>query len=55
MRDYVAKVYPEGANQPLGTFDPARMETVQKFYVDNGIVKTAVPVAELYSNDFVAK
>ncbi len=55
MRDYVAKVYPEGANQPLGTFDPARMEKVQKFYMDNGIVQTAVPVAELYTNDFIAK
>ena len=37
----------------LGEFDPARMATVEKFYVDNKLVETAVPIAELYTNDFV--
>lgn len=53
MRAYVELVYPEGENQPLGTFDPERIEQVQAFYVDNGIVQTAAPVDELYTNDFV--
>jgi hypothetical protein len=26
---------------------------VQKFYVDNGIVEKAVPIAETYTNEFV--
>ena len=52
MKAYSALIYPEAEGQPLGTFDPARIEAVQKFYVDAGIVQTAVPVGELYSNDF---
>ncbi|WP_417681129.1 ABC transporter substrate-binding protein [Roseibium sp.] len=53
MRAYVEKVYPAAEGQPLGAFDPARMAKVQKFYIDNGIVKTAVPVEDLYTNEFV--
>ena len=52
MKAYSALVYPEGDNQPLGTFSPERIVAVQKFYVDAGIVQTAVPIEELYSNDF---
>ncbi len=52
LKAYSALIYPEAEGQPLGTFDPARIEAVQKFYVDAGIVQTAVPVGELYSNDF---
>ncbi|MGD9864808.1 MAG: ABC transporter substrate-binding protein, partial [Pseudodonghicola sp.] len=53
MRAYSTLIYPEGENQPLGAFDPARIAAVQKFYVDAGLVQTAVPVEELYTNDFV--
>ncbi|GHG91545.1 ABC transporter substrate-binding protein [Pseudodonghicola xiamenensis] len=53
MRAYTTLVYPEAENQPLGSFDPARIAAVQKFYVDAGLVSTAVPVDELYTNDFV--
>ncbi len=53
MRAYSALIYPEGENQPLGAFDADRIAEVQKFYVDAGIVRTAVPVVELYTNDFV--
>jgi NitT/TauT family transport system substrate-binding protein len=52
MKAYSALIYPAAEGQPLGTFDPKRIEAVQKFYVDAGIVTTAVPVEELYSNDF---
>ncbi|WP_187971229.1 ABC transporter substrate-binding protein [Aquibium microcysteis] len=53
MRAYAKLVYPEGENQPLGSFDPERIAKVQKFYVDNGIVQTAVPVENLYTNEFI--
>ena len=53
MRAYANLIYPEGEDQPLGTFDPERIAAVQKFYVDSGIVQTAVPVEDLYTNDFV--
>jgi NitT/TauT family transport system substrate-binding protein len=33
--------------------DPARLEAVQRFYVKEGIVPKAVPVADLYTNQFV--
>ena len=35
------------------TFDPERIAAVQKFYVDSGSVQPAVPVEDLYTNDFV--
>ncbi|SEB44463.1 NitT/TauT family transport system substrate-binding protein [Nitratireductor aquibiodomus] len=53
LRSYATLVYPEGENQPLGAFDPERIASVQAFYVDNGIVQTAVPVEDLYTNEFV--
>lgn len=53
MRSYATLIYPEGENQPLGAFDPERIAAVQKFYVDSGIVQTAVPVEDLYTNAFV--
>jgi NitT/TauT family transport system substrate-binding protein len=55
LRRYVTNVYSGGdAAKPLGSFDPARIKTIQDFYVENKIVRTAVPVAELYTNEFVA-
>lgn len=53
MRAYAELIYPEGENQPLGAFDPARIKAVQDFYVDAGIVRTAVPIEELYTNEFI--
>jgi NitT/TauT family transport system substrate-binding protein len=48
---YRERVY---ANQKvLGMIDAKRLETVQKFYVGEGIVPKAVPVADLYTNQFV--
>ncbi len=37
----------------LGAMDPERLAAVQKFYVKEGIVPKEVPVAELYTNQFV--
>jgi len=53
MRSYATLIYPEGENQPLGAFDPDRIAAVQAFYLDSGIVQTAVPVDELYTNEFI--
>ncbi len=53
LRRYAADVYPPVPPLTLGRFDPARLAAVQKFYLANGIIQTAVPVAELYSNAFV--
>ena len=53
MRAYSELVYPEAEGQPLGSFDPNRIAQVQQFYLDNEIVRTAVPVEDLYTNEFV--
>ncbi|MGP6086385.1 ABC transporter substrate-binding protein [Antarctobacter jejuensis] len=53
MRAYATLIYPEGENQPLGTFDPARIEKVQAFYRDSGIVRRPVPLEDLYTNEFI--
>lgn len=53
LKAYSTLIYPEGENQPLGTFNPERIKAVQDFYVENGIVQTAVPIDELYTNEFV--
>ena len=43
----------EGARKAAAEQRAARMATVQKFYVDNNIIQKAVPVEELYTNEFV--
>ena len=44
------------AGQPvLGQMDRARLEAVQNFYVNEKIVDKAVPLDELYTNQFVSK
>lgn len=53
LRAYATLIYPEGENQPLGAFDPARIKAVQDFYVSAGLVRNAVPVEDLYTNEFV--
>jgi NitT/TauT family transport system substrate-binding protein len=53
MESYSKQVYAPAAGLKLGQFDSARMEKVQKFYIDNKIVETAVPIAETFTNEFV--
>ncbi|MEB6591735.1 MULTISPECIES: ABC transporter substrate-binding protein [Pseudomonas] len=51
LRLYVQHVY---AGQPvLGRIDPARLDTVRKFYVSEGIVTKEPALDELYSNQFI--
>ena len=53
LRRYVTEIYATTPASALGTFDPARLKTVQKFYVENNIIQSAVPVEDLYTNQFV--
>jgi NitT/TauT family transport system substrate-binding protein len=53
LRLYVTQIYVTTPPSALGTFDPARLTTVQKFYLDNAIIQSAVPVEDLYTNQFV--
>jgi NitT/TauT family transport system substrate-binding protein len=54
IRRYVKDVYPTDPPGALGRFDPARLLKVQQIYLKTGVIQTAVPVGELYSNDFVS-
>jgi NitT/TauT family transport system substrate-binding protein len=54
LRAYVKNVYATDPISNLGKFDPKRLATVQKFYVENKIVQKAVPVEDLYTNQFVS-
>ena len=51
LRNFVERTYK--GQEKLGMIDAKRLETVQDFYVKQGIVGKATPVAELYTNDFV--
>ena len=53
LRRYVTQIYATTPDSALGTFDPARMKKVQDFYVANNIIKSAVPIEDLYTNQFV--
>jgi NitT/TauT family transport system substrate-binding protein len=54
LRRYVDNVYHTEPASALGLFDPVRMRTVQKFYLDNNIIQKAVPIDDLYTNAFVS-
>ncbi|GAA0613926.1 ABC transporter substrate-binding protein [Paenochrobactrum glaciei] len=53
MRSYVELVYPKAENRPRGAFDPEQLKKVQDFYLENEIVRTAVPIEDTYTNQFV--
>ena len=53
LRRYVQDVYATDPISALGTFDPQRLATVQKFYLENQIIQAAVPISDLYTNEFV--
>lgn len=53
MKFYVESVYAEMPGQPRGSFDEAMLKHIQDFYVANEIVNTAVPIADVYTNQFV--
>ena len=53
LRRYVTEVYRTEPPSALGLFDPERLRIVQKFYLDNNIIQSAVPIEDLYTNEFV--
>ena len=55
MREYAQKVYPPAEGQPFGAFDPERLKAAQDFYLEKDIVREAVPIEDLYTNDFAAE
>lgn len=55
MRFYASSVYAPAEGRALGRFSEAELQQVQDFYVANEIVTTAVPIADTYTNDFVAE
>ncbi len=50
---YGELVYKTDNPSKLGAFDEKRLAAVQKFYVDNKIVRNAVPIKDTYTNKFV--
>lgn len=53
MRFYVESVYAEMPDLPRGAFDATMLQEIQDFYVANEIVRAAVPIADVYTNQFV--
>lgn len=54
MRSYSEFVYPKADNRPRGAFDPDQLKKVQDFYLENEIVRKAVPIEDTYTNQFIA-
>lgn len=53
MRRYNTMVYRVANPADLGKFDEKRLAAVQKFYIDNQIVQTAVPIKDTFTNEFI--
>lgn len=53
MERYNELVYPFENEDDFGKVDPVRMKAVQDFYIENDLVSTAVPIEDLYTNQFV--
>lgn len=49
--NYVERTYK--GQKVLGEMDPARLENLQKFYVQQGIIQKPTPLDQLYTNAFV--
>ena len=53
MRSYIAQVYATPSHTKFGSFDPKRMKVVQDFYLKNKIIRTAIPIEDSYTNQFI--
>jgi NitT/TauT family transport system substrate-binding protein len=51
FRLYNKYVYP--GQKVLGAMDSERLEALQKFYVEQGILRRALPLSDLYTNQFI--
>jgi NitT/TauT family transport system substrate-binding protein len=52
LRRYVTQVYQTTPSSALGRFDPARLKALQEFFLANKLISSAVPIKELYTNEF---
>lgn len=52
MRAYIDLVYGDDVEN-FGKFDEDRLKAVQDFYVENELVREAVPISDTYTNEFV--
>lgn len=53
LRRYAANVWAVAKPADLGRFDPQRLAKMQKIYLANELIEKAVPIPELYTNEFV--
>ena len=53
FRLYNEYVYP--GQQTLGAMDRARLKKVQDFYLNQGAIRKAAALDDLYTNQFVSK
>ena len=51
LKNFVKRTY--AGQKVLGEIDASRLKTLEAFYLKEGIIKTPVPVDELYTNAFV--
>lgn len=51
LKNFVKRTY--GGQKVLGEIDSGRLKTLEAFYLKEGIIRTTVPVSELYTNAFV--
>jgi NitT/TauT family transport system substrate-binding protein len=51
--NFVKRTY--DGQKVLGQMDPDRLAKLQAFYLKQGIVERATPVADLYTNQFIQK
>lgn len=50
MKSYSRLKYLEKEDYPVGTFDSGSLIKAQSFYIESGIIQTAVPVEDLTKN-----
>ncbi|MDO5642715.1 MAG: ABC transporter substrate-binding protein [Paracoccus sp. (in: a-proteobacteria)] len=55
MRFYVQSVYAEMPDLPRGAFDEGMLTRIQDFYMANDIIRAAVPIADVYTNQFIIR
>lgn len=51
LKQYVAHVY--GGQKVPGEMDPARLKTLQDFYMQEGLITRATPIENMYTNQFI--
>ena len=51
----LSRQYVYGGQKTLGEMDRARLDAVQKYYVEEGVVSKATALDDLYTNQFVGK